>query len=49
MLSQQVVINLINLKKTADRLNNVKLYIDSNNIAKLMNESSLVITTRVSL
>ena len=37
--------NLINLKKTADRLNNVKLYIDSNNIAKLMNESSLVITT----
>ena len=41
--------NLINLKKTADRLNNVKLYIDSNNIAKLMNESSLVITTRVSL
>ena len=36
--------NLINLK-TADRLNNVKLYIDSNNIAKLMNESSLVITT----
>lgn len=37
--------NLINLKKTVARFNNVKLYTDSNNIAKLMNESSLVITT----
>lgn len=37
--------NLINLKKNANSLSNIKLFIDHNNIAKLMNESDLVITT----